>query len=100
MSEIVKHELINDEQFMVNLDSTEPTGYSRDSDIIPADLMFAWMSASVQKRQPGAKKLKRQFLELVQPDAKYYGLKTEEIFETYREAINEEYANYDFKTDS
>lgn len=94
--QIANRELIDDEEFKVNLDSSEPHEYSRASDINPTDVMFDWMSASVQRRQKGAKKIRAQFLELVEADAKYYGVTSEEIFDLLLEALDEEYANYEW----
>lgn len=99
--ERLKPELVADEQFMVNLDTSEPEDYMRDSDVNPTDLMFDWIAATVRPRQKGAKALERQFLELVEPDAVYYRKKyaqvvtAEDIFLLLHEALDEEYVNYE-----
>lgn len=87
------------EQFKVNLDCSNPEGYSRDSDVNPTDLLHEWTQASVQKWQSGAKELKRQYLALVGSDANHYGLSPEELMELHVEALDEEFANYDFGAD-
>ncbi len=96
MREWQGHYLVRDEQFMENLGSVDLEDYSRDSKISPTDLMFDFIAASVKKWQPGAKELKRQYLELVAPDAQYYGLTPEELFGIHLEALDEAYSSAEF----
>ncbi len=86
--ELSRPELIDDEGFLANLDEVNPTDYQRQSEKSPADLLFEWMKAANERWQPKAKNIKNQYLELVGPDAEYYKVTPEELFELHLEAMN------------